>query len=50
MHKFGDEELGRAASRISSEGRSNPIDWEIRTTLGVFSTEDRATWRTGAGN
>jgi hypothetical protein len=50
MHKYADEELGRAASRIWSEGRANPIDWEIRTVLGVFSTEDRATWRTAAGN
>jgi hypothetical protein len=28
MHKFGDEDLSRAASRICSEGRVNPIDWE----------------------
>jgi hypothetical protein len=50
MQKVGDEALGRAASRIWSEGRANPIGWEIRTGLGVFTTEDRTTWRTGAGN
>ena len=50
MHNFGDEELGRAASRIWSQGRANPIGWEIPTALGVFTTEDRATWHTGAGD
>ena len=50
MHKFGDQELSRAAGRIWSEGRANPIDWEIRTVLGAFVTDDRATWRTGAGD
>lgn len=49
MHNFGEEELSRAGGRIWSEGRANPIDWEIRTALGVFSTEDRATWRTASG-
>jgi hypothetical protein len=38
--------LGRAAERIWSEGRVNPIDWEIGTTLGRFTTMDRATWYT----
>src|SRR4051812_13056432 len=50
MHKFADEELSRAAGRIWSEGRVNPIDWEIRTVLGVFTTEDRATWRSVGGS
>ena len=50
MHNFEDEELSRAAGRIWSEGRANPIDWQVRTALGVFTTEDRATWRTGAGD
>ena len=50
MHKFGDEELSRVASRVWSEGRVNPIDWEIRTALGIFSTHDRTTWRTGGGD
>jgi hypothetical protein len=49
MRKFGDEDLGRAASRIWSEGRANPIGWEIRTAVGVFTTDDRTTWRTEAG-
>ena len=49
MHKFGDEQLGRAAGRIWSEGRANPVDWEIRTALGMFTTDDRSTWRTNAG-
>jgi hypothetical protein len=49
MREFADEELSRAAGRIWSEGRANPIDWQIRTPLGVFSTNDRATWRTDGG-
>jgi hypothetical protein len=49
MHKFGEEQLGRAAGRIWSEGRANPVDWEIRTALGMFTTDDRSTWRTSAG-
>src|SRR5438128_728240 len=49
MHRFADEELSRAASRVWSEGRANPIDWEIRTSLGVFTSEDRATWQTPSG-
>ena len=40
---------GRAASRVWSEGRVNPIHWEIRTAVGVFTTDDRVTWRTGTG-
>ncbi len=50
MQKFADEELRRAANRIWTEGRANPIDWEIRTHLGIFSTHDRATWSTESGN
>jgi hypothetical protein len=41
--------LGRAAGRIWSEGRANPIDWQVRTALGSFATDDRATWRTDSG-
>jgi len=41
--------LGRAAERIWAEGRANPIDWQVRTALGSFSTTDRATWRTDSG-
>jgi len=26
--------------------RANPIDWEIRTLLGTFTTDDRAIWCT----
>jgi len=44
-----DPTLGRAAERIWSEGRVNPIDWEIGTTLGRFTTSDRATWYTDSG-
>src|SRR5436190_10471369 len=50
MHTFGDEELTRAASRIWSEGRVNPIGWEVRTAVGVFTTDDRTTWRTATGD
>jgi hypothetical protein len=46
MHNYRDEEPGRAAGRIWAEGRANPIDWEVRTALGTFVTEDRMTWRT----
>jgi hypothetical protein len=41
--------LGRAAERIWAEGRANPLDWQVRTALGSFSTTDRATWRTDSG-
>ncbi|HEY1293260.1 MAG TPA: hypothetical protein VGJ60_09280 [Chloroflexota bacterium] len=44
-----DATLGRAAERIWSEGRVNPIDWEIGTTLGHFTTRDRATWYSDSG-
>ena len=50
MQTFGDEDLSRAAARVMSEGRVNPVYWEIRTVLGVFTTEDRATWRTAGGS
>ena len=49
MHKQGDEELGRAAGRVFAEGRANPLDWEIRTPLGVFATADRTTWYSDSG-
>ena len=44
MRAYADDELGKAAGRIWTEGRANPIDWEIRTLLGTFTTDDRATW------
>jgi hypothetical protein len=50
MHRYGEEELGRAAGRIWTEGRANPIDWEVRTSLGSFTTDDRATWHTESDN
>ena len=46
MHTYADAELARPAARIWAEGRANPIDWEIHTSLGVFTTNDRATWHT----
>jgi hypothetical protein len=49
MQAHGDGELARAAGRIYSPGRANPIDWEVRTTLGTFTTDDRATRRTESG-
>ena len=49
MHTYGDEEPGRAAGRVWSEGRANPLFWQVRTTLGTFVTEDRLTWRTPSG-
>ena len=50
MQAYDDGELGRAAGRIYAEGRANPIDWEVRTALGTFATDDRATWRTPSGS
>lgn len=44
MNKLRDEDLSRIASRIWAEGRCNPLDWEIRTPLGTFTTDDRAVW------
>jgi hypothetical protein len=50
MEARSDAELmGRIAEWIWSLGRVNPIDWEIRTPVGTFSTDDRATWRTESG-
>jgi hypothetical protein len=46
MHNYVDEELGRAAGRVWTEGRANPVFWQVRTRLGTFVTEDRLTWRT----
>jgi hypothetical protein len=48
MHNYRDDELGRAVGRVWAEGRANPIDWEVRTALGTFVTEDRITWRTAS--
>jgi hypothetical protein len=41
--------LGRVAERIWAEGLSNPLDWDVRTTVGTFSTTDRCTWRSSDG-
>jgi hypothetical protein len=30
--------------------RATPIGWEISSALGVFTTEDRSTWRTDSDN
>ena len=46
MRAYSDDDLNMAAGRIWTEGRANPIDWEIRTPLGTFTTDDRATWCT----
>ncbi len=48
MHPYADGELGRAAGRVWAEGRANPVDWSIATQLGVFTTDDKLTWRTPA--
>jgi hypothetical protein len=50
MQAHADSDLGRAAGRIWSLGRANPIDWEVPTALGTFTTRDRATWQTPARN
>ena len=49
MRNYADDDPGRAASRVWTEGRANPIDWEVRTTIGTFTTLDRSTWRTQSG-
>jgi hypothetical protein len=43
MQKYADDELGRAAGRVWALGRANPIDFEVRTPLGTFTTDDRST-------
>jgi hypothetical protein len=42
-------ELGRAAERIWTEDRANPVHWAIRTSFGQFRTADRHTWHTDDG-
>ena len=49
MHKYADEELGRAVGRVWALGRANPIDFEVRTPLGTFTTDDRSTWHAQPG-
>src|SRR6266849_10584223 len=46
MRAYADEDVANATARIWTEGRANPIDWEIRTPIGTFTTDDRATWFT----
>jgi len=36
MYRFGDEDLSRAAERVWSEGRANPIHWQVRTAVGAL--------------
>jgi len=36
MRELGDDQFTRAAGRMWSAGRANPIDWQIRTSLGTF--------------
>ena len=46
-------ETKSSAERPGGSGRKvglNPLYFEIRSSLGVFTTDDRATWRTEAGD
>ena len=50
MHAALDRsQLARAAERIWTEGRANPVYWAVRSSLGSFTTENRSTWRTDDG-
>jgi hypothetical protein len=40
---------GHAAGRIWDEGRANPVDWIVMTSLGPFASTDRVTWRSEDG-
>jgi hypothetical protein len=48
MRAYADDELAKAAGRIWTEGRANPIDWEIRTPLGTFAVS-HAGWQAQSG-
>ena len=50
MQKFGDDELRRAAARVMAEGRVSTRSRGRFGLLGVFTTDDRARWRTGSGD
>ena len=39
----------RSISKLWSEGRANPVWFEVRTWIGCFSTEDRVTWSSEDG-
>jgi len=49
MHVFTDDELGQSAGRVWTVGRANPVEWEVRTALGVFTTHDKVTWHGSSG-
>jgi hypothetical protein len=50
MRAVMDRDLfSRAAERIWTEGRNNPLSWPVGTNAGVFRTDDRVTWRTADG-
>ena len=42
--------LRLSAQKLWSEGRANPVWYECSTWLGIWSTDDRVTWRTADGN
>ena len=50
MHNFANKEVGRSAARVWTEGPVNPVAWQVRTALGVFTTADRATWHSDSGD
>jgi hypothetical protein len=49
-HKIDDGDVSRTAGRVWSKAAPNPIDWEVRTARGVFTTQDRTTLRTASGS
>ena len=42
--------FGRTAQRIWAEGLRNPLDWAVRTSVGIFTTADRNTWHSADGS
>ena len=38
-----------SAQKLWSEGRANPVWYQCSTWLGIWTTEDRITWRTTDG-
>ncbi len=44
-----DEILPRSAERVWTEGRANPVWWQVETWLGTFTTDDRLNWQTDDG-
>ena len=39
-----------SAQKLWSEGRANPVWYQCSTWLGIWTTEDRITWRTTDGD